>query len=55
MVAATVSHTLGGMLEALGRLDLLIIDPIRTKRGSVSPETKRHKKPKKYSSSLPKA
>ena len=40
MVAATVSHTLGGMLEALGRLDLLIIDelgymPIDTHRGNL--------------------
>jgi DNA replication protein DnaC len=28
MVAATVSHTLGTMLETLGRLDLLIIDEL---------------------------
>ena len=40
MVAATVSHTLGGMLEALGRLDLLIVDelgymPIDTHRGNL--------------------
>jgi len=40
MVAAVVSHTLGKMLEALGRLDLLIVDelgymPIDTQRGNL--------------------
>ncbi len=40
MVAATVSHTLGTMLEGLGRLDLLIVDelgymPIDTHRGNL--------------------
>ena len=40
MVAATVSHTLGTMLETLGRLDLLIIDelgymPVDTHRSNL--------------------
>jgi DNA replication protein DnaC len=40
MVAAVVSHTLGKMLEALGRLDLLIVDelgymPIDNQRGNL--------------------
>jgi len=40
MVASVVSHTLGKMLEALGRLDLLIIDelgymPIDAQRGNL--------------------
>ena len=40
MVAEVVSHTLGKMLEALGRLDLLIVDelgymPIDTQRGNL--------------------
>ena len=40
MVAAVVSHTLGKMLEALGRLDLLIVDelgymPIDNQRGTL--------------------
>ena len=40
MVAAVVSHTLGKILEALGKLDLLIVDelgymPIDTQRGNL--------------------
>jgi len=40
MVAATVSHTLGTMIETLGRIDLLIVDelgymPVDTQRSNL--------------------